>query len=461
MKKFFLAIGPILFFLFLLIPFSISSEEKNLLAIMSLVVPWWLGAVIPLPVTGIIGVCLSTLLGVANFGQALRGFGNPVVFLFMGGFLLAEAMRVHKLDLWIAHSALNSRMIQGSSKRILLMICVLAALFSSFLSNTATTAMFIPIAFSIFAELKVDEDHPSFSLLLMVAYAATLGGVMTPLGSPPNAIALSFLDKMAGIKIGFLDWVMKMFPLALVTLGGLFMIFRKELSLLPDCPMETSPSPPLNTNQKKLIAVLLGAVSLWVIPGVFQLVLGVDHPISVLLSKNLPEGVVALLMSSLLFLIPDEKKKSLLAWKDAQRIDWGTLLLFGSGISLGLLMFETGLAERLGKSLPFESLGLFPSLCLISGITLFATELVSNTATANLLIPLALTTTPFKENPIPAALMIALSANMAFMLPVGTPPNAIVYGTGKVKLEWMIRKGFLMNLVCLLSIWIWGFLIGY
>lgn len=456
MKRFFLAAGPILFFLILFLPLSITANEQRLLAIMSLVVPWWLGAVIPLPVTGIIGVCLATLLGVTKFDGALRGFGNPVVFLFMGGFLLAEAMRVHKLDLWIAHRSLNSKMIQGSSKRILLMISLLAALFSSFLSNTATTAMFIPIAFSIFAELKVDEDHPSFSLLLMVAYAATLGGVMTPLGSPPNAIALSFLDKLAGTKIGFLDWMMKMIPLAAITLAGLWFVFRKELSLLPDCPLETSPNPSLNRNQKRLIAVLLGAVFLWVTPGVFQLVLGVDHSMSLLLSRNLPEGVVALLMSSLLFLIPDETNKSLLSWRDAQRIDWGTLLLFGSGISLGLLMFETGLAERIGTSLPFESLGLFTSLCLISFLTLFATELVSNTATANLLIPLALTTSPFKENPVPAALMIALSANMAFMLPVGTPPNAIVFGTGKVKLEWMIKKGFLMNLICLLGIWGWG-----
>ena len=456
MKKLLLALGPFLFFTLLLTPLPITSEEQKLLAIMSLVVPWWLGAVIPLPVTGIIGVCLSTLLGVTKFDGALRGFGNPVVYLFMGGFLLAEAMRVHRLDLWIAHGALNSKMIRGSSKRILIMISVLAALFSSFLSNTATTAMFIPIAFSIFSELNVDEDHPSFSLLLMVAYAATLGGVITPLGSPPNAIALSFLDKMAGTKIGFLDWMMKMTPLAILTLGGLFFIFRKELSLLPNCPVETSPNPPLKKDQKRLIAVLLGAVFLWVIPGVFQLVLGVDHPTSALLSRNLPEGVVALLMSSFLFLIPSEKGRSLLTWKDAQNIDWGTLLLFGSGISLGLLMFETGLAERIGRSLPFESLGLFPSLCLISFLTLFATELVSNTATANLLIPLALTTSPFKENPVPAALMIALSANMAFMLPVGTPPNAIVFGTGKVKLEWMIRKGFVMNLVCLLGIWGWG-----
>lgn len=456
MKRFLLLTGPLLFIGILISPLSLSVPEKRLLAVMALVVPWWLGAVIPLPVTGIIGVCLSTLLGVTKFDGALRGFGSPVVYLFMGGFLLAEAMRAHKLDLWIAHGALNSKMIQGSSKRILIMISILAALFSSFLSNTATTAMFIPIAFSIFSELNVDEDHPSFSLLLMVAYAATLGGVITPLGSPPNAIALSFLDKMAGTKIGFLDWMLRMLPLAILTLGGLFYVFRKELSLLPNCPMETSPNPPLKKDQGRLIAVLLGAVFLWVMPGVFQLVLGVEHPTSVLLSKNLPEGVVALLMSSLLFLIPSEKGRTLLTWKDAQNIDWGTLLLFGSGISLGLLMFETGLAERIGRSLPFESLGLFPSLCLISFLTLFATELVSNTATANLLIPLALTTSPFRENPVPSALMIALAANMAFMLPVGTPPNAIVYGTGKVRLEWMLRKGFLMNLVCLLGIWVWG-----
>lgn len=457
MKKFLLVLGPVLFLILVSIPTGLTLPQQHLAAVMALVVCWWLGGSVPLPVTGLLGVSLATILGISNFEGALRGFANPVIFLFMGGFFLARAMHVHELDLWIARKALSFKFVGGHPVRILIAISLLAAFLSSFLSNTATTAMFVPIALSLFTHLNVDEDHPSFILLLMVAYAATIGGITTPLGSPPNVIALSFLDKLGGIQIGFLDWVLKMLPLTLFTLGGLFLVFWRELKLLP-APVSTEvvAAPALTSAQKRLSFILLSAVFLWILPGVFQLILGAEHELSIFLQKRLPEAVVAILMSSFLFIFPRSPGVALLTWNEARDIDWGTLLLFGSGISLGLMMFDTGLATLLGEALPFDRMPFAFSLLLIAGITLFATELVSNTATANLLIPLALTTSPFKENPMVPVLAIALSSNMAFMLPVGTPPNAIVFGTGKVKLSWMMSKGIQLNIICLMGIWVWG-----
>jgi sodium-dependent dicarboxylate transporter 2/3/5 len=459
MKRFLLLAGPLLFLLVLLLPSPLSGPQQNMAAIMALVVCWWLGALVPLPVTGLLGITLATLLGVSGFEGALRGFANPVVFLFMGGFFMARAMQVHELDRWIAEASLSLRLVKGSPARILICISVVAAGLSAFLSNTATAAMFIPISLSLFTHLKVKEDHPSYQLLLMVAYASTIGGISTPLGSTPNVIALSFLDKLAGVKVNFLEWVLQMFPLMLFCLGGLFFVFRRELRALPDLTGVTfAPPAPLTTPQRRLLVLLSCAVLLWILPGFLQLLLGQDHALTREVAVRLPEAVVAVLMSGLMFLIPAGSGRPLFRWEEAQLIDWGTLLLFGSGISLGLMMFETGLAAYLGQQLPFQHMPFAIALLLIAAITLFSTELVSNTATANLLIPLAITTAPFDAAPLLPVLCIALSANMAFMLPVGTPPNAIAFGSGKIQISWMLRKGIQLNLICLLGIWVLGLL---
>jgi sodium-dependent dicarboxylate transporter 2/3/5 len=208
--------------------------------------------------------------------------------------------------------------------------------------------------------------------------------------------------------------------------------------------------------QKRLLLILLTAVFLWILPGIVQLAFGMNHEITHFVQKRLPEGVVAISMAVLLFIVRDEKKNPLFKWEDAQEIDWGTLILFGSGISLGLIMFDTGLAAVIGNLLPFKEMSPPVALLLLSALTLFATEFVSNTATSNLLIPLVMTTAPFTENPYLPVIIVALSANMAFMLPVGTPPNAIAYATGKVKMSSMISKGVKLNFACLVLIWISG-----
>src|SRR5690606_11642051 len=169
-----------------------------------------------------------------------------------------------------------------------------------------------------------------------------------------------------------------------------------------------------------------------------------------------PESTVALLGSCALFFVPANNGQMLLNWKEAAKIDCGTLLLFGSGISLGQMMFSTGLTESLGNQLPFNQMPFALALLLLVFVTIFATELMSNTAAANLLIPLVISTAPFNEYPVVSVMSVCLASSMAFMLPVGTPPNAIIFGTGKVQLSWMLRKGIWLNLICLSLIWLLG-----
>lgn len=451
-----LLIGPCLFGIFLFIPTQLNSLQQAMGAIMLWVIAWWLNPKLPLPITGLVGVSLTVLLGVATFPHALKGYANPVIFLFMGGFFIAQAMRVHQLDLWIAQRCLSTKWVGGSPLRVFIVISILATFFSMIISNTATTAMFIPIVIGVLNKLDADSGPETYKLLLMVAYATTIGGIGTPLGSPPNVIGISLLESMAKVNITFLEWFLKMIPLMMLALGGLFLIFWKELKLLPKGQQYMPPPINLNRDQIKLSFIVCVTIFLWIFPGLIQLFLGQNHPLALKIQQHLPEGMVAIAMSSILFFIPSKTKDKLLIWDDAKKIDWGVLLLFGSGISLGQMMFDTGLTHILGAQLPFGEIPYVLALLLLIFVTLFATELVSNTATANLLIPLIISTPPFNEAPLVPVLGVCLASSMAFMLPVGTPPSAIVFGSGKIKLSWMFQKGLRLNLICLSLIWVFS-----
>jgi solute carrier family 13 (sodium-dependent dicarboxylate transporter), member 2/3/5 len=450
-------LGPVLFIVFLLTPHDLTPQQTYLGAIMLWVICWWLSATIPLPITGLIGISLATIMGVVDFAKALEGFANPVIFLFMGGFFIAQALQSNNLDTWIAQRFLSMKLIRGNPQRLYLAITFLVALFSMFLSNTATTAMFIPIALSLFHHLEIKEGDPSAKLMLMIPWAATIGGVATPIGSTPNVLGISLLSKSLNIQISFIEWMIKALPLMLLSLLGMAFFFRKELRvLILGSGIRTQSAPALNKGQKRLLLMVILTIGGWMLPGLLQITLGAAHPVSVLITKRIPEGLVAIFMSSLLFLIPADSKRQLLNWSEAKNIDWGTLLLFGSGISLGIMMFDSGLARVLGDLLPFQKMSYPMALLVVISATLFFTEIASNTATANLIIPVLLSTAPFDGAPIVSVMCVAMAANMAFMLPVGTPPNAIAYGTGLVKLPWMITKGIWLNLMCIFLIWLMG-----
>lgn len=444
--------GPLLFLLVLLLPLPLLPAQKSLAAVMALTISWWLAPKIALPVTGLIALCLCSLLGVTTFQETLKGFSNPVIFLFMGGFFMAEAIHAHRVDLWIAEKCLSHSWVKGSPKRVMIMVASLTAVFSAFLSNTATAAMFMPIALSLFYHLKIERHHPSSNLLLLIAYAATIGGIATPIGTPPNVLAVSLLEKLVGVRIGFGEWMILMVPTSILVLVSLFLVFRKELNLLPKGSGIIRPPPALNSSQKKVVLVMVLTMVFWILPSLASLGLGEEHEVSKLLLSRLPEGMVGVFMGTLLFFIPDGTGSQLLSWKDVQSIDWGTLLLFGAGISLGELAFQTKLAAVIGAQLPFATLPIVVALLLLITLTVFGSEMVSNTAIANLLIPLTVATPPFSENAIIPVLAVSLGSSLAFMMPVGTPPNAIAYGTGMIKLNDMLKKGICLNFISTLVI---------
>lgn len=464
--------GPALCAALLALPLpGLPVPAARLAAVLAWILTWWITEAVPIPVTSVMGPALAVVLGVGSAAEMFAPFGDPIVFLFLGGFVLAEAMFVTGLDRRFAYAILARRWVGSSSTRILAAFAVATAGLSAWLSNTATAAMLYPIALSVLAALSrllerqsggpVDATRLRFgtSLMLTIAWAASIGGIVTPVGTPPNLVVLGQLDQLAHVRIPFFQWMLVGGPVALVMLGLLLACLRRAL---PPEVGEISGSgdefagdrralgPPSRAERNVLAAFAL-TVSLWVLPGSLGLALGTDAEVVRAVQRVLPESVVAILGAALLFVLPVDwkRRRFTLRWSEAVRIDWGTLLLFGGGLSLGAAMFRTGLAAAIGEGI-VRATGAHSLVALTFLFTLLAillTETTSNTAAATMVAPLAIAAAQAAGvSPVPPAMGVALGASMAFMLPVSTPPNAIVYGSGCVPITVMLRLGTLLDL---------------
>lgn len=456
-------LGPLAFAALLIAPLPLSRPAHHLAAVTAFVVVYWITEPVPLPVTALVGPALAVVLGVAPARRALEPFGDPVIFLFLGSFLLAEALRVHGLDRRIALAILGLPGVAASPARIRLAVALATAAISMWISNTATAAMMLPIALGLVRALNAagSTDTPRATLML-VGLAASLGGIATPVGTPPNIIALGFLEQ-AGREIGFLGFMALGVPMSLVLTAA---AVSAASWLLPPAPpveravdwvrRERAALGAWSRGQKACAFAFGTAIVLWVLPGVLTLA-GVKGGLGALLSRRLEESMVALLCASVLFLWPTGPGRRALHWSDAARIDWGTLLLFGGGLALGRMAFETGLADAAGRKV-IEATGVsslwgLTALVLLASILL--TETVSNTATVSMLAPLTIALArQLGVPPTPPVLAVAFGASMAFMLPVSTPPNAIVYGTGLVPLTAMLRLGIVLDVIAYVVIFI-------
>ncbi len=461
-----LFLGPAVFAALLAFPPSgLTPEAGRLAAVVAWVVVWWVTEAVPIPVTALLGPALAILLGTGGAKEMFASFGDPIILLFLGSFVLAEAMSVHGVDRRLAHRLLSLPIAGSSPFAAVATFGLLAAGLSMWLSNSATTAMLYPIALGVGGALDPEgtrsgRSRLATSLLLVCAYGSSIGGIATPVGTPPNLIALAQLSSLAGVKVAFVPWMVLAVPISLVLLVGLFVLMRV---LFP--PHLAGPSAagvaealarirpgPLSRGEKNVVAAFLVTVALWVGPGVATLLLGERSPVASALAKHLPEGAVAVLGASLLFVLPVSwrERTFTLTWADASRIDWGTLMLFGGGLALGGAMFRTGLAEAVGKALTTAT-GVTSTAGLTVVFTVFAiyfTEVTSNTATATMLVPLAIASAEAAgASVLEPALGCAIGCSMAFMLPVATPPNAIVYGSGLVRIGQMVKTGFWMNAV--------------
>jgi sodium-dependent dicarboxylate transporter 2/3/5 len=464
-------LGPFLFILTLAAPLLADRPQAHkLLAVFLLVVAWWVTECIPIPITALLIPVLITALGIASVRDALAPFANPIIFLFLGSFVLARAMCVHGLDQRLAMRVLSIKSIAGRRSRIMVAMGMTSLFLSMWLSNTATTAMMFPIALGVLDALRDESNRKAVAsftpaLLLTLAYAASVGGIGTPIGSPPNLIAIGMLDKLVGYEINFFQWMLLGFLVLIPMSAALFLIMRFRLgeprrkeNRVPPQIWEPPPKG-LNRAQKNVLLAFSITVFLWVFPGVISLISGRESAFYLWLHDRFPESVAAIIGMLLLFALPVDARRGLftLELKDAMRIDWGTLLLFGGGLSLGFQMFETGLADAIGRffiSLGGSSAGSAVITLLAVSLSVFLTELTSNTASANMIIPIVIAVAQAAGiDLIPPVLGCAVGCSFAFMLPVATPPNAIVYGSGMIPLPRMMRTGFRLNLVGILIIW--------
>ncbi len=468
-----LLVGPVAFLILMAAPpGGLSLPAGRLTAVLALVLVWWITEAVPIPVTALLGPALAVVCGVGGVTEMFAPFGDPIIFLFLGSFVLAEAMFATGLDRRMAYAILSRRWVGSSATRILVAVMAITAGLSMWLSNTATAAMIYPIGMSILLAMsrllekaqgeKVDFTRLRYgtALMLVIAYAASIGGIGTPVGTPPNLIALGQLDTLAHVRIPFFQWMLLGVPVMLVMAAALVGYLRWAL---PPEVTEISGSREhiaaeraalgrLGVGERNVLVAFGLTVALWVLPGVLALFAGPASGLARTVQASLPEGVVALFGASLLFILPVswKERRFTMTWNQAVRIDWGTLMLFGGGLSLGAAMFRTGLAAAVGNGLialtGAHSLAALTYLFAFVAIVL--TETTSNTAAATMVCPLAIAAAQAAGvSPVPPAVAAALGASMAFMLPVSTPPNAIVYGSGCVPITAMLRHGLVLDLV--------------
>jgi sodium-dependent dicarboxylate transporter 2/3/5 len=463
------AVGPLLFVAILAAPLpGLGPEAHRLLAIFAWTAAYWVTETLPLPVTALLSSTLCILLGVAPARVVLASYGDPIVFLFIASFVLAEATKTTGLDRRFAFAVLQTSWASRTPGRLLLSVGVISCVLSLWLSNTATTALMLPVAVGLLrATGHADpggDSRFSTGLLLMLTWAASVA-VGLPIGSPPNLIALAMIRDFTDYRLTFFQWAAVAMPLTVAMLLLCWLILRasygvarQKLDVAAYASAERARLGPWTLGQRVVFGVFLLACVLWMLPGGVAMIAGDEARPTRLLEARLPESVVGLLAAILLFVLPAQRSpwQPVLAWRDAARIDWGTILLFGGSLALGRLMFETKLANVLGGamlSLAGGDLWTITALAIVLGVVL--SEVSSNTAAASTLVPLVIVVAGTAGvSPVPPAMGAALGASFGFMLPVSTPPNAIVYGSRLVPLKAMMRSGIYLDLAGALLIWI-------
>ncbi|HUG53595.1 MAG TPA: SLC13 family permease [Vicinamibacteria bacterium] len=445
---------------------ALTPSAHRLAGVMAAVVILWISEALPMPVTALLGVTACVALGVAPAREAFAPFADPLMFLFIGSFILARAIFLHRLDRRLAFAVLSLRWVGGRPSRILFAFGAVTAAMSGWISNTASTAMMFAIGLSILGFLfdQEKEGGPRISrkyataLMLMTSFAASIGGLATPVGTPPNLIGLGFIRRLLGVEFPFFQWVLIGAPAVIVLFAWMYFFFDR---LAPAGVREIPGSAELLARERERLggwtagqrsaALAFGVtVTLWVVPGVVALVAGDQSPAYRVLSRHVPEAVASMIGAGLLFVLPGRTGERAITWEEAAKIDWGVVLLYGGGFALGVLSFQTGLAEAVGRGLtgllPIEGgLGLLFASVLVA---MMLSETTSNTASANMIVPVVIAISRSAgADPLEPALGATLGASLGFMLPVSTPCNAIVYGSGLVPLRAMIRYGLLLDVV--------------
>jgi sodium-dependent dicarboxylate transporter 2/3/5 len=437
--------------------------------VLAAVIVLWISEALPMAMTAFLGVAVAVALGVATPAVAFAPFADPLIFVFIGTFMLAKAILFHGLDRRFALAILGLRVVGARPVRLLAAYAGVACVVSMWISNTATTAMMFPIGLSLLAAL---ERHgtplpPAFAsaLLLANAFGASIGGLGTPVGTPPNLIGIGFIRRELDVGLPFFSWMLLGGPIVVLLLAwAVWELGRaggRDPGLLTAAAehiaAERAALGPWTRGQRNTVVAFGATVFCWVLPGLLALVLGEAHPAHRAVATVLPESVVALFGATLLFVLPTDvgRHEFTLPWSEAVTIDWWIVFLYGGGIALGTLAFQTGLAESLGRGLT-GALGVdsaFGLLCCATALAALLSETTSNTASANMIVPTVIAFARSADiDPLLPAIGATMGASLGFMLPVSTPCNAIVYGSGRIPLPFMIRRGLALDVVGVLVI---------
>ncbi|NOT33499.1 MAG: anion transporter [Candidatus Eisenbacteria bacterium] len=458
----------------------LGPAAHDTLTILTLAIGLWFTEAVPIVVPALLIPILATMMGVTTVRGAFSGFGDPIVYMFLGTFLLTESAARHGLNARLAATVMNAHWVRGNPKHLIWALALLGCAISAFVNNTATTAMILPLA------LTAERTHHRGLLvgaLLMAAYAPSLGGFATPVGTAPNLIGLGLLEAATGVRPSFGRWMLVFAPLAILfTIGSAAWLRWRAGSVAPvELTRDTAiPAPsiarPWSLAERLLVPVFGVVVLLWIGPGLLQSMPALANaPFLELLRKRLPETVVPLFGGLLLFLLPSGGPGAggRRGWRNGERIldvsvfrrlEWSTLLLFGGGLSLGVMMFDTGLAHWIGGGLAnllrlegTPLAGTFGVVLVSTLLGVLVSEITSNTASASLVVPVAIALAQVAGvDPVKPALAATVACSFGFMLPVSTPPNALVYSTGRLRVREMIANGALLDLagIAVVSVWV-------
>ena len=455
--------GPLVLFLTLVTPppEGMPQNAWYMVGIATMMAIWWVSEVVPIPVTSLLPIVLVPVLGIASVGQTTAPFAHPTIYLFFGGFMLGMAMErwnLHKriaLHIMLRTGVRPDRQIAG--------FMVSTAFLSMWVSNTATSVMMLPIGLSVasMAAGKNEEHNQNFSkaLLLAIAYSASIGGLATIIGTPPNALLAAFLSETYDIEIGFAQWMMVGLPITLMMLAATWIWLAKfsfkldkvenpnAIQLFKDQLNELGE---MTRGERTVAIIFLVTAMAWIFRPLLR-----DY------IPGLNDTVIAMIATISLFIVPVKRDERIyvMSWDKAREIPWGVLILFGGGLTLAAQIKNTGLADWVAEAMNIVAgMPILLVVAFVVTVIIFLTELTSNTATAAGFLPLmgALGVTLGIE-PIMLAAPAALAASCAFMMPVATPPNAIVFGSGKLEIKDMVKAGFALNVMGIVIVSLVGY----
>lgn len=454
-----LVLAPALFVVFLLIPAPIDPMAWKVIACMVWIMIWWFTEAVPIPVTSLLPLILFPLLEIGSMKDVAAPYANPIIYLFMGGFFIALAMEKSGLHRRIALTILH--LTGSTADGIILGFIIATGFISMWVSNTATTVMMLPIAASVITVMEHNRQISSqqfqrfsLSLMLSIAYAANIGGMATLIGTPPNLVFAGFMQKTFQMQIGFVQWIIVGTPIALLLLVVTYLLLTKffypngigKITASGEfINQQLEELGKISKSEKMVTAIFLITATSWILRPQFEQLLQLSVP-----GATLSDTTIAMIGGLLTFVVPRNLKKGkfLLTWEDSKKLPWGILLLFGGGLALADSMEKTGIVEMIGNMIQAGNFSTIVLIFVLVAAIVFISELMSNVALVSIFLPVVAGIAAGAD--IHALLLtvpVTLAASAAFMLPMGTPPNAIVFSSGHITMPQMARTGFVLNIV--------------